>query len=163
MPSPREVRKCALQCLYQFDAGGRDDPETIRESLSGSPGGEETREAGFQLACDAWEDRERADAAISELTPEWPIHRQPVVDRSILRMAYHEMYSGVTPPKVAINEAVELAKEFSTEKSPMFVNGVLDKLFRIMREQADAKPLEQMEPGEATKTVETLETDSTGE
>ena len=163
MPSPREIRKCALQCLYQFDAGGRDDPATIRESLSGSPGGAETQEAGFQLACDAWEDRERADAAVSELTPEWPIHRQPVVDRSILRMAYHEMHSGRTPPKVAINEAVELAKEFSTEKSPMFINGVLDKLYRVLRTQADAKPDDMMETETTTEIVETLDTDSTGE
>ncbi|MDX1389866.1 MAG: transcription antitermination factor NusB, partial [Acidobacteriota bacterium] len=60
--------------------------------------------------------------------------RQPVVDRSLLRLAYYEMTSGVAPPKVAINEAVELAKEYSTEKSPMFVNGVLDKLYRQLRE-----------------------------
>ena len=53
-----------------------------------------------------------------------------MVDRNILRLAYFEMASGQTPPKVAINEAVELAREFSTQKSPAFVNGVLDKIMR---------------------------------
>ena len=76
----------------------------------------------------------RLDALVTPLTPEWPIHRQPVVDRSLLRLAYYEMISGRTPPKVVINEAVELAKEFSTEKSPMFINGVLDKLYRQLRD-----------------------------
>jgi N utilization substance protein B len=49
------------------------------------------------------------------------------------------MHSGHTPPKVAINEAVELAKELSTEKSPMFINGVLDKIYRAMKQQAPAQ------------------------
>ncbi len=73
---------------------------------------------------------DEADHTVAELAPDWPTYRQPVVDRNILRLAYYEMIPGTTPPKVAINEAIELAKEFSTEKSPLFVNGVLDKIYR---------------------------------
>jgi len=51
------------------------------------------------------------------------------------------MTSGLTPPKVAINEAIELAREFSTDRSPMFVNGVLDKIFKTMKVQADMPPV----------------------
>ena len=76
-----------------------------------------------------WKGRLEADAHIEPLTPEWPIHRQPLVDRNILRLARHEILTGMTPPIVAIDEAIELARLFSAEKSPAFVNGVLDKLF----------------------------------
>jgi N utilization substance protein B len=130
----REIRRCAIQALYQFDAGGGESPDDVRASLRGAPGGEEVHQGGFDLATEAWALREEADRAVEELAPQWPTHRQPVVDRSILRLAYFEIASGRTPPKVAINEAVELAKEFSTEKSPMFINGVLDKLYRALRE-----------------------------
>ena len=140
MTSPREIRKCALQGLYQFDAAGTDSPDMVRESLNDAPGNTKTHDEGFALAQATWEQREAADAAVSALTPEWPIHRQPVIDRNLLRMAFYEMTSGRTPPKVAINEAVELAKEFSTEKSPMFINGVLDKLYRQMRGEEDPAP-----------------------
>ncbi len=140
MTSPREIRKCALQGLYQFDAAGTDSPDMVRESLNDAPGTTQTHDEGFALAQATWEYREAADAAVSALTPEWPIHRQPVIDRNLLRMAFYEMTSGRTPPKVAINEAVELAKEFSTEKSPMFINGVLDKIYRQMRGEEDPAP-----------------------
>jgi N utilization substance protein B len=130
MSAARDLRRCALQALYQFDAGAADSPEIVRESLEQSPGGEAAHAEGFDLARAAWETREEADAAVAALAPDWPTYRQPAVDRSILRLAYHEIVSGRTPPKVAINEAVELAKEFSTEKSPLFINGVLDRIYK---------------------------------
>lgn len=136
MAHSRDIRRCALQALYQFDISGSDTPEAmndVRQSLDDSPGTAQTHEKGFDLAVAAWRARQSADAAIASLTPDWPIYRQPVLDRNILRLAHYEMTEGGTPPKVAINEAVELAREFSTEKSPLFVNGVLDKVFRDMR------------------------------
>ena len=72
-----------------------------------------------------------------ELAPDWPTYRQPVIDRCILRLAYFEMVTNRAPPKVVINEAVELAKEFSTDKSATFVNGVLDKIYRSLREASE--------------------------
>ena len=133
MATPRDIRRCAIQALYQFDAGNADAPDLVRASLCDSPGDDEDHARGFALASDAWKARAEADRAVATLTPEWPTHRQPAVDRSILRLAWFEMTSGRTPPKVAINEAIELAREFSTERSPMFVNGVLDKIYRTMR------------------------------
>ncbi len=134
MTTARDIRRCAVQALYQFDAGNAESEDAVRASLADSPGDERTHERGFELAQRAWESREQADQAVAALAPEWPTHRQPAIDRSILRLAHYEMTSGKTPPKVAINEAVELAKEFSTEKSPMFVNGVLDKIYRAMNQ-----------------------------
>lgn len=140
----RDVRRCALQALYQLDASNGETPEVIRESLEDSPGGERAHQAGFELAQAAWATRTDADAAVAALAPDWPTYRQPVIDRNILRLAYYEMHAGVTPPKVAINEAVELAKEYSTEKSPLFINGVLDKIFRALRHaDTEGSPAEQ--------------------
>ena len=160
MASARNVRRCALQALYQFDAGNADSPEVVRASLEESAGDERTHQDGFDLAVKAWEVRDQADQAVAALTPEWPTHRQPVVDRCILRLAYHEMTAGITPPKVAINEAVELAKEFGSEKSPMFINGVLDKIFRSLREQdaIQEKPIVETPGGAELKTETEAET-----
>lgn len=130
MTSSHDIRRCALQALYQFDAGNADDPAQVRESLEASPGDEKAHERGFDLAVLAWEFRAEADGLVADLTPEWPTARQPVVDRNLLRLAYYEVTHGGVPPKVAINEAVELAKEYSTERSATFINGVLDRLFR---------------------------------
>ncbi len=137
MESARNARRCALQVLYQFDAGVEPD-DTVIETLEQSPGSPEVHTRGYEMAVAAWAAHEEADAAVAALTPEWPTHRQPVVDRCILRLAYYEFTHGGTPPKVAINEAVELAREFSTEKSPLFVNAVLDRIYK----------------GEARETVE---------
>ncbi len=115
--------------LYQLDAGA-DAGEAIRTTLDGSPGDPETHEKGYELAVAAWAGRDEADGVVAEVTTDWPTHRQPVIDRSILRLAFYEMSQQLTPPKVVINEAVELAKEFSTEKSPLFINGVLDKIYK---------------------------------
>jgi N utilization substance protein B len=133
MSAPRDIRRCALQALYQFDAGNADEA-SVKRSLEEAPGTAETHEAGYELAVSAWKHRKEADGALAVYAEDWPTHRQPVVDRSLLRLAYYEMVFGETPPKVAINEAVELAKEFSTEKSSAFINGLLDKVFRSLRE-----------------------------
>lgn len=129
----RDLRRCALQALYQMDASGCEAPEPSDVSLDDSPGDSLTHQRAIQLAQRAWAQRAAADAAVAALTPEWPTHRQPVLDRCILRLAHYEITSGATPPKVAINEAVELAKEFSTEKSPTFINGVLDKIYKSLK------------------------------
>ncbi len=137
MPTKRDIRRCALQALYQFDAGRADAPEVVRRSLEDSSGDEEARRAGFDLAMRAWEHRAEADRAVADLAPEWPTYRQPAIDRSILRLAWYELMHSDTPPKVAINEAVELAHEFSTEKSHLFINGVLDAVYRNLKERTE--------------------------
>ena len=115
--------------LYQFDAGVEPAEEVIG-TLEHSPGSPEVHAKGYELAVNAWAIHAEADATVAALTPEWPTYRQPVVDRCILRLAFYEFTHGGTPPKVAINEAIELAREFSTEKSPLFVNAVLDKIYK---------------------------------
>ena len=136
MSTLRDIRRCALQALYQFDTAGTDALQTVRQTLAHSPGGEDVHEAGFTLACDAWEARAEADAAIEPITPDWPVHRQPVIDRNILRLAHHEITSGRTPPKVAINEAIEIGREYGGVDSPRFINGVLDAVLKRLQKPA---------------------------
>lgn len=128
MNNRRDIRTLALQTLYQLDARGEEALEAVRRSVDDAPGDQATHEQAIELALGAWQMREAADELATELAPTWPPSRQPAIDRAVIRLAYHEMAAGLTPPKVAINEAVELAKQFSTDKSGPFVNGVLDKM-----------------------------------
>lgn len=121
-----EIRRGALLAICQFDAGREDEPETIRDGLLAGEVPEQLVDAATALAVDAWNGRAESDAVIGDLATDWPMHRQPCVDRALLRLAAWELRSGRVPPAVAIDEAVELAREFSTEHSPSFVNGVLD-------------------------------------
>jgi|TARA_B100001971_G_C18138988_1_gene509286 N utilization substance protein B len=121
-----EIRRGALLAICQFDAGRDDEPDTVRDGLLAGGVPERLLEPATELANDAWTGRTESDAVIATLAADWPIHRQPCVDRGLLRLAAWEMRSGRVPTAVAIDEAIELAREFSTEDSPAFVNGVLD-------------------------------------
>lgn len=133
MALPREIRRLAFQTLYELDARNGGDAAEVRASLEDEEKLRPAeRERVFALAWGAWEHRGEADAAMVKLAPDWPAHRQPVVDRSILRLAYYEMTRGGAAPKMVINEAVELAKTFSTERSPSFVNALLDKVMKTL-------------------------------
>jgi N utilization substance protein B len=133
----REVRRCALQALFQFDMVETVDHALVRASLDESPGTPEDHARGFDLATLAWEFRSDADALFAPFAPEWPIHRQPPIDRNLLRLAYYEMVIAETPAKVVINDAVELGKEFGGEKTPGFVNAMLDRMWRQREPKAE--------------------------
>ncbi|MAE63193.1 MAG: transcription antitermination factor NusB [Phycisphaeraceae bacterium] len=126
----RDIRRLAMQVLYQMDVGAEPDLDAIFSTMDEEYDPTEVRERARTLASDAWAARDRADALATELAPTWPTHRQPPVDRAILRLAWHEMSSGRTPVKVTINEAIELAKAYGAKESAPFINGVLDKMAR---------------------------------
>ncbi len=145
MASPRDIRRLALLALYQLDARGESDLESIRASIEDAPRLEDydpqfdQKNGSFKdkeyakaidLALAAYAGRDEADRMMQELAPEWPAHRQAAIDRAILRLGFHELIEGKTPPRAAINEAVELAKAFSTDKSPSFVNGLLSAIHK---------------------------------
>jgi N utilization substance protein B len=159
MSARREIRRLAMQVLYQLDvnrppknpaaaalpprtaaeARARLNPEAptplpsvedLAEGLDAEHDSAPTRRHAAELALGAWAVHPAADEKVAELAPDWPTHRQPPVDRAILRLAYYEITSGHAPPKVAINEAIELAKQYCAENAPAFINGILDKLAR---------------------------------
>lgn len=135
-----------MQVLYQMDVTGETDPATLLENVDPEFDPPKVREAAVELASAAWPERANADARVQKLAPEWPTHRQPPVDRAILRLAHHEMMTGRTPVKIAINEAIELAREYGSEHSPAFVNAVLDKLAKEAPAQVETQAAEPESP-----------------
>ena len=140
MAMPRDIRRLAFQALYQFDARADEAAEAVLLSLSEDDGEEQQftpgeRKKAFLLASNAFAARAKADEFMTAAAPEWPVHRQAAVDRAILRLAYFEMNETPTHPKIVVNEAVELAKGYSTEKSPAFINGLLDKALKVVLAQ----------------------------
>jgi N utilization substance protein B len=130
MPNSRTLREQVIQLLCQFDVGNEDVAFITENDFDDDTGKtNEPNQKALKLAREIWEDRLAGDAHIEQFTPEWPLHRQPLIDRNILRLARYEIVNGSTPPIVAIDEAIEIAGTFSTEKSASFVNGVLDTIF----------------------------------
>src|SRR6185436_7378863 len=127
---PSQIRQLALQMLFLFDAHGAADREMALQAAREGDDDPPSRDRAIEMATNAWEARETIDAWVERLAPQWPPRRQPGVDRCILRLAVWELTHTDTPPKVVIDEAIELAKIFSTENSPAFVNGVLDAVLR---------------------------------
>jgi N utilization substance protein B len=139
MASSKTVRKLAFAAMFQLDARNGADVNNIREGLAEDQPRADDLEEAMKLALAAWSDRQAADKAMTRLAPAWPAHRQALADRAILRLGHFELTKGQTttrtdieasPPKVIVNDMVALAKEYSTEKSPSFVNALLDKILK---------------------------------
>lgn len=130
MLNKRKSRELSIQLLFLWDANNAADLDHSDRILNEAASDPETRAEALSHATAAWEHRAATDAWLTKVAPQWPSKRQPGVDRAILRLAVWEMTRSDTPPKVVIDEAIELAKSFSTENSPAFVNGVLDAVLK---------------------------------
>ena|SRR5580658_6266907 len=118
-----KMRELALQILFMWDCNSQKDDQMAATASADD-------RAAMEMAAAAWDAREISDQWALRLAPQWPPKRQPAVDRNLLRLAIWELTSGRTPHKVVIDEAIELARQFSTENSPAFINGVLDAVFK---------------------------------
>lgn len=126
----RRVRSLALQSLYEVDTVGHSAPEVLARHIDLNTGlSDENIEFLRTIVLGVLEVSTQLDKWIAESAPEWPVDQLAVLDRNILRMALWELaVSEETPLKVAINEAVELAKRFGSDSSSRFINGVLGTL-----------------------------------
>jgi len=129
----QKARELAMQVMYLWDNQGAADMEMARCFIEDSTDDAIIRREALALAEAAWEQRHSADRWVQRLAPEWPPHRQPAVDRNLLRLAVFEMINTPTPPRVVIDQAIRMAKTFSTEQSAAFVNGVLDAILKEHR------------------------------
>src|SRR5581483_11173437 len=120
----------AMQVLFLWDAQDAADRALAEQAVMDGSDDPEVRRAALDMAAATWEQRKQIDERVERFAPQWPPRRQPGVDRNLIRLAVWEMTSTDTPPKVVIDEAIELAKHFSTEQSPGFVNGVLDAILK---------------------------------
>jgi transcription antitermination protein NusB len=122
----RKSREYALQMLFQWEMG-KQDPARIKEGFwKNARAQKSTREFANQLFENAASRVSELDPIISSLAQNWRIERMAAIDRAILRLALAEMRATSTPANVVINEAVELAKKFSSEDASAFINGILD-------------------------------------
>jgi transcription antitermination protein NusB len=119
-------REFAMQMLFQWDMCQHDIARLEGNFWKGAKAAEQTRAFANQLFEGAAHDAKDLDEIISQHAANWRLERIAAIDRAILRLAMHEMRATDTPAKVVINEAVELAKRFSSEDSGAFVNGILD-------------------------------------
>ena len=128
MPSRRQGREAALQALYAIAVGRREPGEALTELVGD---GSETEYRAFvkDLVTGTLDHAEEADELLAPLLEGWTLERLPTIDRLLLEMGTFELrHRRDTPHAVVINEAVELAKKFSTEESNRFVNGVLNAI-----------------------------------
>jgi len=122
----RKARALALKILYEVDSVGHDVDDTLTRLLAKEELSEESAAFTRELVSGVVRNREKIDHNIQAFAPAWPIEQITVVDRSILRVAIFEiLLDNKVPVKVAINEAIELAKTFGSDNSSKFINGVL--------------------------------------
>lgn len=119
-----------MQVLFAWDAHGSSDEKMAQQVLEQGSQDAAIRRQAMEMAQGAWNQRQAIDAQLERHAPQWPPRRQPSVDRNILRIAVWELGNSPTPPKVVLDEAIEMAKIFSTEQSAAFVNGVLDAILK---------------------------------
>ena len=129
MKARTRARGTALQALYEIDLVGHPAGQVLQERLDDEPQSEELAEFTRQILFGVLPLRDLLDSVLARYAPDWPLEQIAAVDRNILRIAAWE-FAGKqgTPIKVAINEAVELAKAFGSDSAPRFVNGVLGSL-----------------------------------
>ncbi len=126
MKDRHRARILALQALYEIDIAHHDPEVVLQQRLAVKSLSQTGRDFARALVQGILEHRANLDALIQDNAPDWPLDQVAVIDRNILRMAIFEfVVKGNTPVKVAINEAVELAKLFGSDSSRRFVNGVL--------------------------------------
>ncbi len=134
------ARSVAMQSLFQWDFNGRKDEQIVKilnvNIKEFAPGLDDSQFA-TELAEGVLKNRDKIDSIIEKAAPEWPLEQVAMVDRNVLRIGLYELLFGSrkeVPPKVAINEAIELAKTFGSESSGRFVNGVLGTVYREIGE-----------------------------
>ncbi len=129
MKSRTKARSIALQVLYEIDLSGHQAFIALDERLEEEPLEKNLAEFARQIVVGVLPLIERLDVQIARNAPEWPMDQVATIDRNILRIALWEFaVAQVTPVKVAINEAIELAKTYGSDSTPRFVNGVLGAL-----------------------------------
>src|SRR2546426_1258296 len=139
MGSRRKARECALQMLFAADVAGTRGDDLARNFWSELADGEldpQARDFATRLAIGALANLEEVDARIRSRAEHWRISRMALVDRNLLRLAVYEFLHEATPRTVTINEALEIARRFSTYEATQFINGILDAIKRDLDQES---------------------------
>ena len=121
-----------MQMLFQWDMSRQEPAKLEAKFWRTAKAADSTRVFANQLFEGAAKDADELDALIVQHAQNWRLERMAIIDRAVLRLAIFELRAGETPPKVILNEAVELAKKFSSEDAGAFVNGILDAVRKAL-------------------------------
>lgn len=138
MDKRSRARELVMQAACQLDVQGKDALEVLERFFTENTDDQTVRSLAVKWTQGLWQTMAECDGLISTAAAKWELSRLNQVDRSILRLGTYQLkYCTDMPAKVIINEAIELAKKFSGESSPAFVNGVLDAIYRTIRPQTE--------------------------
>jgi N utilization substance protein B len=127
--SRQRGRIAALKALYELDATQHELGVVLTRSFADEQLSADGEQFAREIVTGVWQHRAELDLLIHQHAPEWPVDQMAVVDRNVLRIAIYEFsLAHITPLKVAINEAIEIAKSYGSDSAPRFVNGVLGAL-----------------------------------
>jgi len=161
MKKRTRARELALQALYQLDLRGVEFLDEAKDYLREHEPDRATREFALSLVQGTAKHSEEIDGLIREVAQNWDIERMAVIDRNVLRMATFELvHCTDIPPKVAINEAIELGKRYSTQNSGGFINGVLDRIKDATSTESATPPLAPTPSTRSKRTAPTPGEDS---
>ncbi len=131
MSARRRAREAALQILYEMEITGTSPEEALSSYMETFAVRPVAKDFVRELVLGVWARREEIDSVIQRHSRNWRLERMASIDRNILRIATYELlFRPDIPPKVSLNEAIELAKRFGSEESASFVNGILDAIYR---------------------------------
>jgi transcription antitermination protein NusB len=165
MGSRRKARECALQMLFAADVAGTHVDDLVRtfwSELSDAEFDEHAREFATRLVTGTLSHLNEVDERIRSRAEHWRISRMALVDRNVLRLAVYEFVHEATPRTVTINEALEIARRFSTYEATQFINGILDAIKRDLDEElpqpqsASEEQSEDDEPASPPSSVTAL-------
>ncbi|HTG30065.1 MAG TPA: transcription antitermination factor NusB [Methylomirabilota bacterium] len=131
-------REFAMQMLFQWDMSRQDPAKLEAKFWRAAKAADNTRAFANKLFEGAAKDADELDALIVQHAQNWRLERMAIIDRAVLRLAIYELRIAETPPRVVLNEAVDLAKKFSSEDAGAFVNGILDAVNKSLVEKADS-------------------------
>jgi N utilization substance protein B len=134
MGNRRLSRELVIQFLYLSEMNEGEIEHQLKSFWKNNSCGEDIRSFTEDILSDIFDHKKEIDSRLEKYSDNWTLSRMAVIDRNLLRMAAAElMYSKTVPPKVAIDEAVEIAKKYGTEDSPNFINGVLDRILKELK------------------------------
>jgi N utilization substance protein B len=142
MGSRRKSRELAMQALFFMDTGRDDSEEMFELFCKNFKPSEKSFDFFLKIVTGVMSSKSEIDSLIERHSSNWKISRMPRVDRNVMRVAVYELlFCDDIPPKVSINEAIDVGKKFGTDDSGAFINGILDTIRIALEEKSDKKKL----------------------
>jgi N utilization substance protein B len=142
MGTRRQARELAMQALFYMDMQNKASPQMLEHFCETFRPSKKSEAFFFKLVSGVLETRVEIDALIERFSKNWKINRMSCVDRNVMRIAVYELlHCEDIPPKVSINEAVDVGKKFGTEESGAFINGIMDSIRTALEKEGTLKKI----------------------